>query len=520
MDDATRRALLSDPALFIVTYFSHRIAKLEPFHIRLLHTATTDLRSLTLYPAGHGKTTLVSTLLPIWALCRDPNIRIAIIAKNTNEGEGIVRSIQSELVDNEQLIKDFGPFRPDDEGKAWSLSRIDVARRTRRGKESTIAMFGAASKDVLGYRTDWSICDDVVSDMNSATPEQRQKMRNWFDLCVETGPEHINSRLTVVGTRFHPNDLYGDLLEMQEPADEDTTKLISMYATYHEDAIVDEEKHETLWPWRWPWKRLMQQKIKMGTLSFNKRYRNIAVDESRMVFKDEYVRGGWIGKNLFPGCLDKNYRVGDYADNWRRVAGFDPAIGSTRTAKFCAHIVLAAGSCMEHDRCYWVVDLERDQWSLPQQVERIIETHQKYSLLMSQVEANSYQAGLLEAIEQKMRERDIALKIEPHYTNRSNKPDPETGVQSMSPWFERGAVHIPWGDAHSQRKMGQLVEELVMFPDGRTTDTVMAFWFAWRALEIAAPRFGAMNRLERDAPLWGKRLGRRVIRNPAYQVGG
>lgn len=515
MDDATRRMLLDDPALFIVTYFPHRIQQLEPFHLRLIHTATTDTRSLTLYPAGHGKTTLVSTLLPIWAVCRNPNIRIAIIAKNTNEGEGIVRAIQSELIDNAELVRDFGPFRSDQEGKAWSLSRIDVARRTRRGKESTIAMFGASSKDVLGYRTDWTICDDVVNNENSATPEARLKMKDWFDLCVETGPEHITSRLTVVGTRFHPNDLYGDLLELEVPDEDD--RLHALYATYREDAVVDDEKHLTLWPYRWPWRRLMEQKVKVGTLNFNKRYRNIAVDPSRMVFKEEYVRGGWVGKDHHPGCLDKNMKVGDYADNWRMAAGFDPAIGTSKHAKFCAHAILAAGSCKDHDRCYWVVDLERDQWTLPQQVELILTKHQRYGLMTSQVEANSYQQGLLEAIEQKMREQDIALKIDPHYTNRSTKPDPELGVQSMAPWFERGAFHIPWADAYSQRKMRPLVDELVMFPDSRTTDTVMALWFAWRALELSAPRFASVNRLVRDAPAWDRRLRRRMILNPAYR---
>ncbi len=121
----------------------------------------------------------------------------------------------------------------------------------------------------------------------------------------------------------------------------------------------------------------------------------------------------------------------------------------------------------------------------------------------------------MQAIEQKTIEQGLALRIGPHYTNKENKPDPELGVQSMSPWFERGAVHIPWGDAHSQRKMAQLVEELIMYP-GRTTDCVMAFWFAHRALQIASPKFESYNRLTKEAPLWNRQLSRRVIRNPAY----
>lgn len=511
MDADTRRVLLDDPALFIVTYFPDKIRKLKDFHLRLIQNATAKSRALILYPAGHGKTTLVSTLLPIWAVCRNPDIRIAIIAKNTTDGESIMRAIQSEFVDNEALVRDFGPFKSDEEGKAWSLSRIDVAGRTRRDRSSTIAMFGSSSRDVLGYRTDWSICDDVVTGDNSLTPDSRQKMRNWFDLAVETGPEFPErSRLTVVGTRFHPNDLYGDLLELVNEG-------VEIYATQHEDAIVDEEKRLTLWPEVWPWKALMKKKVITGTLNFNKRYRNIAVDPSRMVFKEEYVKGGTIGNVVYQGVLDKQYRIGDYADNWKRAGGFDPAIGGSKHAKFCAHVTLAAGSCKHHERCYWVIDLERDQWTLPQQVELILQKHRQYGLMTSQVEANSYQAGLLEAIERKMRETDVAYKIEPHYTNRVNKPDPELGVQSMAPWIERGAFHIPWGDAHSQRRMQQLVDELVMYPDSRTTDTVMALWFAWRALEVAAPRFGTLNRLERDAPMWARRLNRRMVRNPAYK---
>jgi hypothetical protein len=508
-----KQVLLDNPDLFILRYFPRRIEGLQDFHLRLIESATQRSRALILYPAGHGKTTLVSTLLPIWALCRDPNIRIAIISKNDTDAEGIMSVIQAELVDNDELIRDFGPFKPDPESaKPWALGRMSVAKRTRRAKEATITVFGAGAKTVLGHRTDLTVCDDVVDDKNSATPTQREKIKNWFELAVETGPEFMTSRLIVVGTRFDPNDLYGDLIEMLNPETGER-----FWQIQREDAVVDEENHISLWPEKWPWLRLMEQKAK-GTLSFNKRYRNIAVDASRMVFREQYVRGGWIGTTKFPGCLDRTYRMGDYGDNWRRVAGFDPAIGTGRSAKFCAHVVLAQGSCLDHERCFWVVDLERQQMTLPQQVDLILSKHQQYKLTRSIVEANSYQAGLLQAIEHKMEEHGEHLAIEPHYTTRTNKPEPEIGIQSMAPWFEKGAVHIPWADAPSQRRMQQFVDELIMYPDSRTTDTVMAFWFAWRILQETAPRFGSFNRLDGPRSRWPKPLrpGRRTIRNPAY----
>jgi hypothetical protein len=183
-----------------------------------------------------------------------------------------------------------------------------------------------------------------------------------------------------------------------------------------------------------------EQKAKVGTLNFNKRYRNIAVDASRMVFKEEYVRGGWIGNDQYPGCLDRNYKVGDYDDNWRAVRRLRPGVGGTRSAKFCAHLVLAAGSCKDHERCYWVIDLERDQLTLPQQVDMVLRKHEQYRLQMVDRGGELGVPGrLARAIEQKHGRARDRVRIEPHYTTRTNKPDPETGVQSMAPWFERGA---------------------------------------------------------------------------------
>src|SRR6266542_3415448 len=91
-EQAWKAHLLANPDLFLLRYFGHRLQRLEPFHLDLVHVATSVRRGMVLYPAGHGKTTLVSELLPIWALSKDPNVRIAIIAKNDDEAKSIMRS--------------------------------------------------------------------------------------------------------------------------------------------------------------------------------------------------------------------------------------------------------------------------------------------------------------------------------------------------------------------------------------------------------------------------------------------
>jgi hypothetical protein len=514
---AWKRLLLDNPDLFLLRYFgpdssSPRLWDLQPFHVELVRTVTTERSALILYPAAHGKTTLVSTLLPIWALCKDPNVRISIIAKNSVDAENIGQAIQTELLSNEELIEDFGPFEPSPESnKPFSTKRLSVAKRTSRAKEPTIALFGAQSRNALGQRSDWTICDDIVHDVNSATPESREKLRDWFMQGPMTQGERYGARMTVIGTRFDPEDLYGALMEFAHPETGE-----GLWAIREVDAIVDEDNETTLWPEKWPWLRLMELKAQMGTLNFNKRLRNIAVDKSRMVFKEEYVKGGWVGRDHYPGCLDREYKAGEYDETWRRYAGFDPAIGLTKSRKFCAHITLAVGSCREHDKCLWVVDLFRDQMTLPQQCDLILERHHQYGCVATWVEANSYQLGLYQAIKDKMDERGQAFRIDPHYTTRTNKPDPEIGVHRMAPWFENGKVHIPQGNRESLRKMRQLVDELVQYPSGKYTDTVMALWIAWLASEVAGPQFKSFNRLERR-PFWKQQgAGRKVILNPVY----
>lgn len=510
-----KKRILEDEELFILRYFGHKIRGLEDFHRVLLKSALYKRRSLILFPAAHGKTTLVSTICPVLEMCRDPNIRMTGILKNDTDAEGIGQAIQAELVGNELLIRDFGPFQPPPGSeKPFAITKMSIAARTRRAKEPTLVLFGAGSRSALGHRSEWTFCDDIVHDLNSHTPERRAKLKEWFNQGPATQGDESDARLTVVGTRFDPEDLYGDLLEQTTP---DTGA--RMYDAQEFDAITDEEKQTTLWVGKWPWFRLMERKAEMGTLDFNKRYRNIAVDKSRMVFREEYIKGQYIGAVKYPGCLDRDYKVGDYDPGWRRYGGFDPAVGLTRSAKFCVHCTIGVGSCSEHERCFWIIDLIREQMTMPQQVQTILAQHSEYDLDGTRVEANSYQGGLFQSVQEKMMESGVAYRIDPHYTTRTNKPDPEIGVARMAPYFERGMVHIPWGDQHSQRKMRQLVDELVQYP-GRYTDSVMALWFAWIAAQEGAPRFRSTNRLVQKGSMWGRPQGRKVIRNPYYDRSG
>ncbi len=89
----------------------------------------------------------------------------------------------------------------------------------------------------------------------------------------------------------------------------------------------------------------------------------------------------------------------------------------------------------------------------------------------------------------------------------------------MGPWFENGRVHIPWGNPESRRKMQLLIDDLIPYPAGRTTDCVMALWFAFRRANDARPPGASFNRLaghQSANRLLRRPRGSRLIANPAY----
>ena len=500
--------LLEHPFEFIDVFFKHRLKKLEPFHKDLVEVSLTERRGLELFPATHGKTTLISMACPIFATCRDPNARISITAKNAAEAGNIAQSIRRELEQNTDLIRAYGPFKPRDDSKPWRNDFFQVDRRTSRAKEHTMAFFGSRSWTALGYRTDWSICDDVVTDKNSATEDQREKLKEWFSEVILTMPEEDNDRITVCGTRFHPDDLYGDLVEMSE--NEDFAD--EAFRIDHKDAIVSEADEETLWPERWPWKRLMAQKRLQGTLAFNKRYRNMPVDPERQVFKEEFFVGGWLGREKHNPILDPEYTIGGAPRDWPHYGGHD--IGSL--VGWSVSIALAHGKCDKHESCIWVQDLNRDQMSFPTQAHSICDIYTEYDMLELRSEANGIQEGIGDMAMQEAERRGLAINVSPHVSSKENKPDPEIGVTAMLPWFEQARVHIPYATATDRRVMDILKDEFITHP-GKTTDCVMAFWFAWLGLRAGTVGRGSYNRLKKPVAIRSAGFNRRrIVRNPFY----
>ena len=100
------------------------------------------------------------------------------------------------------------------------------------------------------------------------------------------------------------------------------------------------------------------------------------------------------------------------------------------------------------------------------------------------IETNNAHA-LIQSTEWRSMVLDLHIRVVPHRT-QSNKNDPLYGVQSLIPLYEFGKVSIPWMDGQSRKMFQPLIDELLVYPFGRTFDTVMAQWFCEHHLKDTA----------------------------------
>lgn len=491
----------------------------EPFAFQEFHTElmeacadTNQSRVLALEPASFGKSTIVAKGYPIWLICCNPNVRIALGGKTFDDATRRLRTIKAEMESNELLIEDFGPFK----GDVWKEDQIEVLARKTKAKESNITCFGSET-NVFGWRADVVILDDIVTNENSGPqvkPATRERLRdNFFQGISKLGVVGEPFAIRWVNTVVDMRDLTHEVgqLKLHPDMQETKWKTPSGWLVLRRSAI-NELTGEPLWGDVYPAARpegddrpSAEKDKALDILTFLKRMQNRCIEPELMTFHEEWIRGNGV---QFPGCLDNDRSMGDVRQGWTSAGGFDPAASLSEKADYSAHVVVAFDKQAPEPRPYHVIWIDRFRTNDPEvQVEKIISAHRRFNSSKTFVEANAAQQLLLNVKAMKEAKTSIRatpngpMQIEPHFTGAKNKPDPETGIPSLRGMVEGGLLRFPMGDATSKRMSDLLIGEMLEHPMGHSGDLLMALWFA-----ILAARGSSGGRLlkivRRPLPQW------------------
>jgi phage terminase large subunit-like protein len=151
-----------------------------------------------------------------WELTKDPTLRILLISSTSNLATKQLKFIKDILTCD--LYRMHWPDMVEkDEARREKWTEREVSVDHPKRKEESIrdpSIFTAGlTSNIVGMHCDIAVLDDVVVQANAYLAEGRNKVKDQYSLLSSV--ETVNSKEWVVGTRYHPKDLYSDLLEME-----------------------------------------------------------------------------------------------------------------------------------------------------------------------------------------------------------------------------------------------------------------------------------------------------------------
>lgn len=205
-------------------------------------------RQLVIWPRGHMKSTLLA-YTAAWDIINQPDITIVYLSATADLAEkqtGLIKTI----IDSPIVHKYWTELLPDEEGKRdlWRTSEFNVGHWKRKEeviRDPTLKAAGITG-NITGFHADRIFLDDLVTGDNSETKTARDEVKGKYSYLSSI--LNTDGKIKAVGTRYHPDDLYDDLINMTVDIYDDEGNVTSQEPAYKVTQEVVEVDGDFLWP--------------------------------------------------------------------------------------------------------------------------------------------------------------------------------------------------------------------------------------------------------------------------------
>lgn len=421
-------------------------------------------------PRGHAKSTNFTFKDTLHAVLYEYKHYPIIISDSSDQAEGFLDDIKTELEDNYNIIQDFGELRGD---KVWRTGVI----LTKTGIK--VEALGSGKK-IRGrrhrsWRPDLLVLDDIENDENVMTPEQRRKLSSWFYKAVaKCGDTYTD--IMYIGTILHYDSLLSNVLknpgyktrtyqaviseaENQKLWEEWEALYTNLFDKEHEEnadafymahEIEMLKGTEVLWQEKWSYKQLMQMRVSEGTASFNSEMQNNPIDPENADFNEEWF--DWY----------EDGEVDFKASNFVIVGANDPSLGKNKKADTSSIISVALDLNTGYMYC---VDASVEKRKPDVIITDVIETHRRFKRDYGKgfykfgVETVQFQYFFKEVMAAAALEAGEYIPIE-EITSSVSK---ELRIRSLQPFIKNKWIKF-------NKKHKELLRQLTEFPMGKNDD--------------------------------------------------
>lgn len=460
-----RQLAEEDLATFIRLVHPQRV--LGTVHKELLSWWTRQdakTHQLCLLPRDHGKSAMVAYRVA-WEITRNPAIRVLYISSTANLAEKQLGFIKDILT-----CKTYRMYWPDmveeDPGKRtkWTESEIAVDHPIRKAeaiRDPTVFTAGLTTS-ITGMHCDIAVLDDVVVKENAYTETGRDKVKSQYSLLSSI--EGAEAFEWAVGTRYHPKDLYNDLVEMQVDQYNEDGEIVATEPLYEVFERRVENLGDGTGEFLWPRQQRSDGKWFGFDISILAKKRAQYLDKTQ--FRAQYYNdpndpeSAAINRELFQYYeREKLYRVdGKWHYNGRRLnvfAAVDFAFSLRNKADYTAVVVV--GIDAKHN--YYILDIERFKTDkISEYFDRILRLHQKWDFRKIRAEVTSAQQVIVRDLKENyIRQHGLALSVEDFKPNRHEGSKEERMQAVLQPRYENRQIwHYLGGNCQT------LEEELIL----------------------------------------------------------
>jgi hypothetical protein len=415
---------------------------------------------LTLLPRDHGKSAMIAYRVA-WELTRDPTLRVLYISATSNLAQKQLSFIKS--IFTSDIHRRYWPDHIHyDEGKRekWTMTEIslDHPKRKAESVRDPSIFTGGLTTSLTGLHCDIAVLDDVVVYENAYTQEGRDKVKSQYSLLSSI--EGANAREWVVGTRYHPKDLYSELLSMEEDIYNRNGEIIGaepIYETF-ERAVEDigDGTGEFLWP------RQMRHDGKAFGFDIQILAKKRAQYLDKTQFRSQYYNDPNDPDNR-PIDYDKfQYFLKEHLTNthgsWyyrdRKLnvfAAVDFAYSLRRKADYTAIVVIG----VDFENNVYVLDIDRFKTDkISEYFGHILELLNRWDFKKLRAEVTAAQAAIVQELKDSyIRPHGLMLKIEEHKPTRHSGSKEERMAAILEPRYDNLSIY------HYKGGNCQLLEE-------------------------------------------------------------
>lgn len=445
-------------------------------------------------PRGHAKSTNLTFKGTMHSTLYGYKHYPIIISDSSEQAEGFLDNIRVEFEENTAILEDFGVLA----GSVW---RSNVLLTKTNIKIEAIG----SGKKIRGrkhrnWRPDLIILDDVENDENVRTPEQRKKLKDWFDKAVsKCGDDYTD--IIYIGTLLHYDSLlaktltnpayrsikYKAVIQFSQADDlwqqwetiftdlsnDDRESEALAFFQAHKTAML--EGTQVLWEEKLSYYDLMVMRVSEGEASFNSEEQNEPINPDDCLFMEEW----------FDYYNEAEVNFGDPAFDF---FGFiDPSLGKTKRSDFSAIVTLAKHKGSGY---MYVVDADIERRH-PDRIiadvlakERWLRASFGHGYRKLGAETNQFQWFLKEELAKVSAKAGLYLPIE----EVQQTSDKVMRVQTLQPDVKNKYIKF-------NRRHKRLLEQLTQFPMGAHDDGPDALEGA-RSIAKKVKRFRIMDRAE------------------------